>query len=206
LRQRLLDFDFAGEAALPPALPRGSSDQVARFVGGKARSARAWAPADEKLLGVRVDANGEWWSWNNTVALIVTALVRDGVVPETGADLYPELKTSRGYDAFFEMPAKERAARYLGGINPLTGKWYRSFSLHTDEPGGISIEAAGIDQAGMVVTSEGTFGVAEPAPLYPDPAAARPQISGALSVKLWSSDPAKLLLADLVTYSRPSQD
>jgi hypothetical protein len=202
----LMEFDFSAELASTTVLPRETSEEVRRFTGIRACMAEANTLEDEMLLGVREVPGIGWWSARSTSVLITAAIMRDGVVPATGVALYPELSTQQGISAFFEMSSQERIQRYVGGVNPVTKRFYAGFPLSSSEPGGICIEPLSQGADGLYMTSEGSVGFTDVNPLYPDPDQEPIRPQGAYIYKINSSDGGEVLCSNIVTYSRDSSN
>jgi hypothetical protein len=140
-RTELLEFDFTSEITTLQFVNRTESIAVSGRVGMTAAYAKVHTEADEKILGAYRLPLNQLWCAQDVMAQVSRYISKQGIVPEAGIDLFPELGTQAGYINFLAMSPSDRFLKYRNAINPSTGRFYRSFTSDPAiEPGGIRIE------------------------------------------------------------------
>jgi hypothetical protein len=95
--------------------------------------------AEHELLGYHI-LSWKWpASWSDTPSRVARFYRANGKLPANGVELFPELLTQQGYDAFMAMSSRDRFEKYYSGVNFATGRFHAGFDYNTWTPGGIGI-------------------------------------------------------------------
>jgi hypothetical protein len=153
LRQQLAQFDFSPDLAKcgfsiyddpetqTTGYDRSLAQRVRRFIHDGQVPDRVLTRAEKQRLGV---LKGPGKDGGTGLFLLIGTIRKHfnetGAFPASAVDLYPELLTAQGYNAFAALPTAERMEKYGAGVNPITGYFYGSFEDTSWTPGGIKIE------------------------------------------------------------------
>jgi hypothetical protein len=92
------------------------------------------------LIGWRMP-NGEVVITRRSLMLPLDKYIRlNNAVPRSGPDMYPELLTKEGYADFCALSPADQIVHYRCIVNPITGKYYDSFSNPQWVYGGVNVE------------------------------------------------------------------
>jgi hypothetical protein len=105
------------------------------------RASLSTDPKDKILLDALITPSGKKRELSEAVAGVVRFAMEHGRLPENGLELFPELLTVAGYDAFMRLSPVQRFEKYSAGVNLVTGKFYSTYSGDWN-PGGLSFAKA----------------------------------------------------------------
>lgn len=98
---------------------------------------RALTPREEMRAGIWLLPSGRRGVMLDTLNAVFEFYNAHGRLPDSGMELYPELSTSAGLEAFATLSDEDKLEKYFAGINPITGHWYQSFNSSQWAPGAI---------------------------------------------------------------------
>lgn len=101
----------------------------------------ALSAGEQRLLSKwRLPSGNGMGGLTTTKMLVSNHYLRFGEIPKTGADLFPELRTSLGSFMLTISSLDNLLETYHGGVNPITGRLYSSFTSPTWTQGGALVE------------------------------------------------------------------
>jgi hypothetical protein len=126
------------------------SNPVYLRVGDFAAGVKEWQSKNSHGVSLTEREWGHLLGWNSpdgghevTLTNLITVLdgyhMQYGKLPDCGLDLYPELLTADGYQAFLRLTRKEQLLRLCFIINPSTGRIYDSFAHPKWECGAVDV-------------------------------------------------------------------
>jgi hypothetical protein len=95
---------------------------------------------DKARLGVWQVAPGRIILLDETIGQVCTHFLETNELPGSGVELFPELLGEAGFAAFTKMTKSEAVKKYGSAIDPITGKFYKSFSSSEWSSGSMDIE------------------------------------------------------------------
>lgn len=149
LVNELLEYDFSnGMSGLDTyylggsQIPDGAGQTLLMMMELKKQKAcpdREFTDKENWALAVRKLPNSDYDSLSMFYASLMSYHVAYGGLPNNGVELFPELMEATSLDDFYSMTDIERYVKYRHGINPITGKFYSSFTEEAWTPGGVSV-------------------------------------------------------------------
>jgi hypothetical protein len=100
---------------------------------------RQLTPNEKLRLGLWKLPDGSATFWSAIVTAMYVYHDEFGELPETGVDLFTDLRSPEGYEALLTMSDAEVLNLYSDGIDPMTGRFYSSFSSKQWQPGTMNV-------------------------------------------------------------------
>jgi hypothetical protein len=149
--QTLLDCDFSdvihefkvypyGGAEVPEQPHRGTYYGAQEYYAQSLAEGYKPTPKECELLGQRVIRTKLCYSLSDLFISLGMLDRKYGRPPAGVIELHEELATPEGLAAFNALTAAEQYAKYGDAVNPITGKFYTTFSNPQWSPGGIYFE------------------------------------------------------------------
>ena len=196
-REVLLAYDFTNDIDSQVLIDmRRASPRTDRLIGIKALGAVSRHPKDERILGMKLVGNDNWWVLDQTLMKVVTYVARNESLPASAVDLFPELADEEGIAKFNAMYPTQRMVTYGPGVNFATSKFFTDFGDPTWRPGGLYFDILKKNDNCRYVYdgNEMVFGGIENEDV-PD---------GALYFKVFSAAEGEVLFEDFVTFATSS--